>query len=90
MKNVLFLSNSRLYDPTSGRILVDGTDLKDIDPSYWRRHIGTVGQEPVLFSTTIKENIIYGSLEPENVTDAEVSTKKTGDLEGMQKIEKYH
>lgn len=62
----------RLYDPTSGRILVDGVDLKDLDPSYWRRHIGTVGQEPVLFSTTIRDNIIYGSTEPDKVSEAEI------------------
>ncbi|PIC29590.1 hypothetical protein B9Z55_021123 [Caenorhabditis nigoni] len=62
----------RLYDPTNGRILVDGVDLKDLDPSYWRRHIGTVGQEPVLFSTTIRDNIIYGSTEPEKVSEADI------------------
>ncbi|CAI5451752.1 unnamed protein product [Caenorhabditis angaria] len=62
----------RLYDPTGGKITVDGVDLKTIDPSFWRRHIGTVGQEPVLFSTTIRENIIYGSEQPEKVTEAEI------------------
>ncbi|ETN69964.1 ABC transporter transmembrane region [Necator americanus] len=36
----------RLYDPNRGRIMIDDIDLKDIDPSYWRRQIGTVGQNP--------------------------------------------
>ncbi|CAB3398744.1 unnamed protein product [Caenorhabditis bovis] len=62
----------RLYDPIRGKITVDGIDLKEIDPSYWRRHIGTVGQEPVLFSTTIRENIVYGAESPEKISEAEV------------------
>ncbi|VDD88318.1 unnamed protein product [Enterobius vermicularis] len=55
----------RLYDPTMGKIMVDGIDLKEIDPSFWRRQIGTVGQEPVLFSTSIWNNIVYGAEKPE-------------------------
>lgn len=39
-----FLVVFRLYDPTMGKIMVDGIDLKEIDPSFWRRQIGTVGQ----------------------------------------------
>ncbi|CAD6187036.1 unnamed protein product [Caenorhabditis auriculariae] len=62
----------RLYDPTSGRILVDGVDLKEIDPSFWRRHIGTVGQEPVLFSTTIRDNIVYGAEDPHQISDEQI------------------
>jgi len=59
----------RLYDPTEGRILVDDVDLRELDPSYWRSLIGTVGQDPVLFSTSIRDNICYGSKEPEKITD---------------------
>ncbi|CAJ0582374.1 unnamed protein product, partial [Mesorhabditis spiculigera] len=62
----------RLYDPSVGRILVDDVDLKDLDPSHWRRQIGTVGQEPVLFSTTIRENIAYGAEEPDKVADEQI------------------
>eukprot|EP00080_Pristionchus_pacificus_P013765 PDM73785.1 haf-3 [Pristionchus pacificus] len=61
-----------LYEPDGGRILVDGVDLKDMDPSVWRRNIGTVGQEPVLFSTSIRENIVYGAEHPEQVTEAQI------------------
>ncbi|KAJ8719692.1 hypothetical protein PYW08_011867 [Mythimna loreyi] len=53
----------RLYDPAKGRILLDGVDIKDLDPKWLRSHIGFVSQEPVLFSGTIKENILYGALE---------------------------
>lgn len=62
----------RLYDPERGRIMVDDVDLKDIDPSYWRRQIGTVGQEPILFSTTIRDNILYGCENPDKVTEATI------------------
>jgi len=50
----------RLYDPDSGTILLDGQNLKDLDPSWLRSHIGAVNQEPVLFSGSIRENILYG------------------------------
>ncbi|XGW02900.1 hypothetical protein V3C99_014717 [Haemonchus contortus] len=62
----------RLYDPDRGRIMIDDVDLKETDPSYWRRQIGTVGQEPILFSTTIRENILYGAQNPEKITDAQI------------------
>ena len=50
----------RFYDPTSGAILLDGTDLKDLNVSWLRDQIGLVSQEPVLFARSIKENIAYG------------------------------
>ncbi|KAE9421568.1 hypothetical protein Angca_004735, partial [Angiostrongylus cantonensis] len=62
----------RLYDPVRGRVLIDSVDLKDIDPSYWRRQIGTVGQEPILFSTSIRENILYGAGNPEQITEDQI------------------
>ncbi|XP_062503697.1 ATP-binding cassette sub-family B member 10, mitochondrial-like [Corticium candelabrum] len=56
----------RLYDVDTGRILVDGCGVKDLDPTWLRRNIGTVSQEPVLFSTSIAENILYGIDDPDN------------------------
>jgi ATP-binding cassette, subfamily B, bacterial len=50
----------RLYDPSSGRILLDGVDLRDYRLADLRNQFGIVLQEPVLFSTTIAENIAYG------------------------------
>jgi ATP-binding cassette, subfamily B, bacterial MsbA len=50
----------RFYDPTSGRILVDGLDLRDVTTSSLRNNIGMVLQESFLFSGTLRENIKYG------------------------------
>jgi ATP-binding cassette, subfamily B (MDR/TAP), member 1 len=50
----------RLYDPTSGRILLDGIDISTYTLQSYRKHIGLVSQEPVLFATTIGENVGFG------------------------------
>jgi len=50
----------RFYDPTDGRVLLDGTDLRDINVRDLRACIGVVSQEPLLFDTTIEDNIRYG------------------------------
>lgn len=47
----------RFYDPTSGAIELDGTDLREINVPWLREQFGLVSQEPVLFDTSIKENI---------------------------------
>jgi len=51
---------ARLIEPTSGRILIDGIDLKRYPLAVLRRSIGMVPQEPFLFSDTVAENIAYG------------------------------
>jgi ATP-binding cassette subfamily B protein len=60
---------SRLYDPDGGRLLLDGHDLRELDPEWLRRQIGVVSQEPILFSGTVADNIRYGRPE---AGDAEV------------------
>ncbi|XP_073729740.1 uncharacterized protein abcb10 [Misgurnus anguillicaudatus] len=57
----------RLYDPDSGIVTVDGHDIRDLSPYWLRSHIGTVSQEPVLFSCSIAENIAYGATDPSQV-----------------------
>lgn len=59
----------RFYDPQKGRVLVDGTDLKDIDLKSYRRQIGVVPQDPVLMKGSLAYNIGYGY---PDVTDAEL------------------
>jgi ATP-binding cassette subfamily B protein len=51
---------ARFYDPTGGKVTLDGVDLRDLDTIWLREHIGMVAQEPVLFAATIEENIRYG------------------------------
>ncbi|PIA36654.1 hypothetical protein AQUCO_03300102v1 [Aquilegia coerulea] len=50
----------RFYDPQGGEVLIDGINLKDFKLRWIREKIGLVSQEPVLFASTIKENIAYG------------------------------
>lgn len=50
----------RFYNPTSGKIFINGTDISTMNAKSLRRRIGVVSQEPVLFSGTIAENISYG------------------------------
>jgi ATP-binding cassette subfamily B protein len=60
---------ARFYDPTAGRVLVDGIPLTDVDLGTFRRQLGYVPQEPFLFTGTIRDNIAYGRPE---ASDAEV------------------
>lgn len=50
----------RFYDPISGEVLLDGHDIKTLKLRWLRQQIGLVSQEPALFATTIKENILLG------------------------------
>lgn len=50
----------RFYDPQSGGVLIDGINIKEFQLKWMRGKIGLVSQEPVLFASTIKENIAYG------------------------------
>lgn len=52
---------SRLYDPTSGEIRLNGRDLRSLDASHRAAKIGFILQEPFLFTGTIRDNILYGN-----------------------------
>ncbi len=56
-KSTLTKLLQRLYTPAAGRILIDGVDIAQIDPSWLRRQIGVVLQENLLFNRSIRENI---------------------------------
>jgi subfamily B ATP-binding cassette protein MsbA len=53
----------RLYDVTSGRVLIDGVDVRDVTVESLRKQIAIVTQETILFNDTVRNNIAYGSLE---------------------------
>ena len=59
----------RFYDVTSGRVSVDGVDVRDVRLVSLRRSIGVISQDPFLFSTTVRENIAFGRAD---ITDDEV------------------
>ncbi|KAJ3236028.1 ATP-binding cassette, sub-B (MDR TAP), member 4 [Chytriomyces hyalinus] len=64
----------RFYDPISGVVSLDGKDLKSINVKWLRQQIGVVSQEPVLFNTSIKQNILMGAVDDplRPVTEAEI------------------
>jgi ATP-binding cassette, subfamily B, bacterial len=62
-KSTLLSLLLRLHDPTAGSIAVDGRDLRDLAQESYRSHIGAVLQDPLLFNTTIRENIRLGRIE---------------------------
>nr|GEY13188.1 ABC transporter B family member 13-like [Tanacetum cinerariifolium]GEY33322.1 ABC transporter B family member 13-like [Tanacetum cinerariifolium]GEY56917.1 ABC transporter B family member 13-like [Tanacetum cinerariifolium] len=59
-KSTIISMIQRFYDPTSGQVLLDGHDIKNLQLSWFRGLMGLVSQEPALFATTITENILYG------------------------------
>ncbi len=54
---------ARFYDPTAGRVLIDGIDIRTVTQASLRKQMGLVLQEPFLFNGTIRENIAFGRLE---------------------------
>jgi ATP-binding cassette subfamily B protein len=61
---------ARLYDPSEGRLLLDGIDLRELDPGWLRAHVTLVPQDASLFSRSIEDNVRYGS---EDASAEEVS-----------------
>lgn len=68
-KSTIISLIERFYDPVSGQILLDGRDLQLFNLRWLRSHMGLVQQEPIIFSTTIRENILYAR---HNATEAEL------------------
>ncbi|KGL84068.1 Multidrug resistance protein 1, partial [Tinamus guttatus] len=75
----------RFYDPNEGTVMIDGQDIRTLNVRYLREIIGVVNQEPVLFATTIAENIRYGR---ENVTMEEIekATKEANAYDFIMKL----
>ncbi|MEU7098919.1 ABC transporter ATP-binding protein [Streptomyces longwoodensis] len=68
-KSTLVKLVARFYDPTSGRVTVDGTDLRELDLTAYRHRLGVVPQEAYLFPGTVRDAIAYGR---PDASDAEV------------------
>ena len=59
-KSTVFALILRFYDPTSGRVLVDGADIRHCDPHDLRRAVALVPQDPVIFAASVTENVRFG------------------------------
>ncbi|PIA37911.1 hypothetical protein AQUCO_02900042v1 [Aquilegia coerulea] len=69
-KSTIISLLQRFYDPTSGEIMLDGTDIKKFQLRWLRQQMGLVSQEPLLFNDTIRANIAYGK--EGEATEAEI------------------
>ncbi|MDQ3072033.1 MAG: ABC transporter ATP-binding protein/permease [Bacteroidota bacterium] len=76
----------RTYDPTSGHIMIENVDLKEIDLGYYRKQIGYVPQDDFLFSDTIENNILFGF--HEEIEDIAHRTKLVQDAARVADIAK--
>ena len=65
------------YEISSGTIMLGESDIRFLDPIWFRKHIGLVSQEPVLFAGSIRDNITYGK---DSATQEEVSVKCNHDI----------
>jgi ATP-binding cassette subfamily B protein len=72
---------TRFYDPTEGRILLDGVDLRDVTLRSLRSQLGVVPQEPFLFAGTIRANLAFGRA---SITDAEID--EAVDVVGLREL----
>jgi ATP-binding cassette, subfamily B, bacterial len=68
-KTTIFQLLLRFYDPETGSVRIDGVDARDADPRELRRRIAVVAQDPVIFATSVLENVRYGRPQ---ASDAEV------------------
>ncbi|NWV15009.1 MDR1 protein, partial [Ptilonorhynchus violaceus] len=75
----------RFYDPKEGTVTLDGQDIKTLNVRYLREVIGVVNQEPVLFATTIAENIRYGR-EDVTMEEIEKATKEANAYDFIMKL----
>lgn len=76
---------SRFYDPTSGRVLVDGHDLKEVSIGSLRKHISIVLQDTFIFSGTIYDNILFGRPDASE-EDVKAAAEAVGASEFIKKL----
>uniref|UniRef100_A0A915C5Z5 p-glycoprotein 10 n=1 Tax=Parascaris univalens TaxID=6257 RepID=A0A915C5Z5_PARUN len=79
-KSSVFALLQRMYTPTCGEVLIDNYNVKSINPAYLRRVVVSVGQEPTLFSFTLRENIGYGLPEDEATEEKIIKAAKIANI----------
>ena len=80
-KSTLFQLMARFYDPQSGRVMIDGVDIKTVDPAELRARIALVAQEATIFAATVAENIAYGK--PEATREEVIEAAKRAAADGF-------
>src|SRR5262249_4993313 len=75
----------RFYDPTKGKILLDGHDLRTLTLNSLRQNVALVTQEPILFAASIRENIAYGRPEASRA-DIEAASRAAGAHEFIERL----
>lgn len=73
-KSTVMCLLQRFYDPQEGQIYIgaERRPLKSLNIRWWRKQIGFVGQEPILFNSTVRENILYGMEKDDQVTEEHI------------------
>jgi ATP-binding cassette subfamily B protein len=66
---------ARLYDPTGGRVLLDGRDIRSYSPEDRAKRIGFILQEPFLFTGTVRDNVVYGNEALQRLPDDEIASR---------------
>jgi len=75
---------ARLYDPTAGRVLLDGRDIRSFTPDERAKRIGFILQEPILFTGTVRDNIVYGNPALQALDDEQLRARLTArNLNGL-------
>ena len=75
---------ARLYDPTAGRVLLDGRDIRTYSPADRAKRIGFILQEPFLFTGTVRDNVVYGNETLQSLADAEIASRLAAkNLDGL-------
>ncbi|MDP2710848.1 MAG: ABC transporter ATP-binding protein [Solirubrobacteraceae bacterium] len=84
-KTTLVQLIARLYDPTSGIVLVDGADVRTVEPTALRSQVAVVNDDPFLFSASVLENIAYGRADasPEEVVQAAHAARANEFIEAL-------
>lgn len=76
----------RFYDVSSGEILINGVNIKDINRSEWYGYLGTLFQDFVHYNFTVRDNILFGNVDKKSDKDLIDAAQKSGALEFIEKL----
>ena len=87
-KTTLVKLLARLYDPTGGRITVDGTDIADLSPEEWQRRVAAIFQDFVRYELSASDNVVMGAVErAEDAGARDDAARRAGALEIIEALE---